>query len=48
VRQIFIDFMKEDLADLGLRAPDLYQGVRARYAPFPRPERGGAAAAARG
>jgi 1,2-phenylacetyl-CoA epoxidase catalytic subunit len=45
VRQIFIDFMAQDFADLGLRAPDLYQGVRARYAPFPRPERTSAAAA---
>ncbi|HLH26688.1 MAG TPA: Phenylacetic acid catabolic protein [Chloroflexota bacterium] len=43
VRQIFIDFVAQDLADLGLRAPDLYQGVRARYAPFPRPERAGVA-----
>jgi 1,2-phenylacetyl-CoA epoxidase catalytic subunit len=45
VRQVFIDCVERDLADLGLRAPDLYQGVRARYAPFARPERAPAAAA---
>ena len=45
VRQIFVDCMAQDFADLGLRAPDLYQGVRARYAPFVRPERTSAAAA---
>jgi hypothetical protein len=39
VRQIFVDFVERDLADLGLRAPDLYQGVRARYEPFARPEK---------
>jgi 1,2-phenylacetyl-CoA epoxidase catalytic subunit len=43
VRQIFVDFVAQDLADLGLRAPDPYQGVRARYTPFPRPERVGCA-----
>ncbi len=45
VRQIFVDFLAQDLADLGLRAPDLYQGVRHRYQPFPRPEKVAAAAA---
>ena len=39
VRQIFIDFVEGDLAELGLRAPDLYSGVRARYEPFRRPEK---------
>jgi ring-1,2-phenylacetyl-CoA epoxidase subunit PaaA len=39
VRQIFIDFVADDLAALGLRPPALYQGHRARYAHFPRPER---------
>ena len=43
VRQIFVDFLARDLADLGLRTPDLYQGVRARYQPFPRPEKVAAA-----
>jgi 1,2-phenylacetyl-CoA epoxidase catalytic subunit len=45
VRQIFIDFLAQDLADLGLRTPDLYQGIRHRYQPFPRPEKVAAAAA---
>lgn len=45
VRQIFIDFVTQDLAELGLRGPDPYQGVRARYHPFPRPERVGTSAA---
>ncbi|HEX6513820.1 MAG TPA: Phenylacetic acid catabolic protein [Chloroflexota bacterium] len=40
VRQIFIDFMAQDVADVGLRAPDLYRGARAAYRPFARPERG--------
>jgi 1,2-phenylacetyl-CoA epoxidase catalytic subunit len=43
VRQIFVDFLARDLADLGLRAPDLYQGARARYQPFARPEKVAAA-----
>jgi 1,2-phenylacetyl-CoA epoxidase catalytic subunit len=38
LRQIFVDFMAQEIADLGLRAPDLYQGARRRYQPFARPE----------
>ncbi|MFI5266550.1 MAG: Phenylacetic acid catabolic protein [Chloroflexota bacterium] len=31
LRQIFVDFMAQDMADLGLRAPDPYQGARGGY-----------------
>jgi 1,2-phenylacetyl-CoA epoxidase catalytic subunit len=44
VRQVFIDGVERELADLGLRAPDVYQGVRARYTRFARPEAGEPAA----
>jgi hypothetical protein len=33
-----------DLDALGVRAPDLYQGARRRYAPFARPAHNTAAA----
>ena len=46
VRQIFIDVMAADLADLGLSEPDLYGGKRGHYAPFRRPEEIPAAARA--
>ncbi len=39
VRQIFSDLIERDLAELGLRAPDLQRGVRAHYEPFRRPEK---------
>lgn len=46
VRQVFVDFMSADLADLGLTVPDPYRGLRQRYVPFARPERAGAHVAA--
>ena len=46
IRQIFIDLLAPDLAELGLRAPDLYQGARASYLPFTRPERAATAVSA--
>jgi 1,2-phenylacetyl-CoA epoxidase catalytic subunit len=46
LRQIFVDFIAQDLAELGLKAPDLYQGARASYLPFARPEKAAAATAA--
>ena len=36
VRQVFVDFIGRDLADVGLRAPDLWQGARGRYQGFTR------------
>jgi len=45
IRQIFVDFIAQDLADLGLRAPNLHQGARARYSPFVRPEKAASSAA---
>jgi 1,2-phenylacetyl-CoA epoxidase catalytic subunit len=38
-RQIFIDVVQQDLRELGLRAPDLYRGMRASYPHFRRPEK---------
>ena len=38
VRQIFIDVIAADLAELGLSGPNLYAGRRAQYAPFKRPK----------
>jgi 1,2-phenylacetyl-CoA epoxidase catalytic subunit len=39
VRQIFIDALAVDMNELGLGGLDFYQGRRARYAQFARPER---------
>jgi 1,2-phenylacetyl-CoA epoxidase catalytic subunit len=43
VREIFIEFVERDVAELGLKMPDPRRGKRATYRPFVRPERAEAA-----
>jgi ring-1,2-phenylacetyl-CoA epoxidase subunit PaaA len=43
VREIFIEFVERDVAELGLKMPDPRRGKRAMYRPFVRPERAEAA-----
>ena len=43
VREIFIEFVERDVAELALAMPDRRRGKRATYRPFARPERAEAA-----
>jgi ring-1,2-phenylacetyl-CoA epoxidase subunit PaaA len=41
VREIFIELVERDMAELGLKMPEARRGKKATYGPFVRPERAG-------